>query len=274
MGKLVWLAAYPKSGTTWLRAFLHNYILQPEAPHHINQMLALSTGETGAAHYARHDPRPASAYSTEDVQRLRPLVHRELTRLHPDLVFVKTHNASLAMHGIPLLTPAVTAGAIYLLRDPRDVAVSYSHHLGVPLDEVIAFMADPDATLPGDDRKVFERLGSWSIHVHYWTRHPDPRLCVLRYEDLLRDPGQGFARIVSYLGFPPDAARLDRAVRFSAFGELQAQEQRDGFGERPPHSAAFFRAGLAGAWRNVLSPTQSARIAAQHHQEMRRFGYL
>jgi hypothetical protein len=42
---------------------------------------------------------------------------------------------------MPLVTPAVTAGAIYIVRDPRDVAVSYSRHLGRPLDETIELMA-------------------------------------------------------------------------------------------------------------------------------------
>ena len=85
-----------------------------------------------------HDARPASQYSVADVQRMRPMVHRDLTRLHPDLVFVKTHNASLTVHGIPLCSPEVTEGAIYIVRDPRDVAISYSKYTGQNLDQIIA----------------------------------------------------------------------------------------------------------------------------------------
>jgi hypothetical protein len=47
MGKLVWIASYPKSGSTWVRAFLHNYIRQPETPYDINALMDLSRGRAG-----------------------------------------------------------------------------------------------------------------------------------------------------------------------------------------------------------------------------------
>lgn len=274
MGQLVWLAGYPKSGNTWLRAFLHNYIRQPAEPYDINRLTDLTTGESGAALYARYDPRPASHYTAADVQRMRPLVHRDLTRLNPDLVLVKTHNASLLVEGKPLVTPEVTAGAIYLVRDPRDVALSYARHLGLTIDQTIDFMANPGAATGGDDEKVFERLGSWSIHVHYWTRRPNPRLHVLRYEDALADPAASFGAVVRFLGGAPEPERLARAVAFSRFAVLQAQEARAGFLERPSQSGAFFREGRSGGWREALTPQQALRIERDHAAEMRRFGYL
>jgi hypothetical protein len=274
MGKLIWLASYPKSGNTWLRALLHNYFCDSDAPYDINLLTDITTGESGAHLYRPYDPRPASRYTVEEVQRMRPRVHADLTRLRPGPVFVKTHNASLIVAGIPLVTPAVTERALYILRDPRDVAVSYSRHLGRPLDEVIAYMAHPDAAAGGNDEKVFERLGSWSIHVHFWTRRPSPRLHILRYEDLLEDPAAGFAAILRFLGGTPDPGKLAQAVRFSAFEELHRQEHAHGFAESPGTGGAFFRAGRAGGWREVLSADQAARIERDHEVEMRRFGYL
>jgi hypothetical protein len=275
MGQLVWLASYPKSGSTWLRAFLHNYIRDTAAPHDINGLMDLTAGESGAALYRRHDPRPASQYSVDEVQRMRPLVHRDLTEGHPSLVFVKTHNASLVVGGVPTVTPEVTAGAIYVLRDPRDVAISYSQHLGRSLDETIAFMADPEAATGGTDQKVYERLATWSIHVHFWTRNPDPRLHVMRYEDMLAAPAAAFGGLLRFLGQEPPPDRLARAIRFSSFAELAAQERARGFQERPAEATApFFRAGRAGQWREVLSQAQRSRIERDHEAVMRRFGYL
>lgn len=275
MGRLVWIASYPKSGSTWLRAFLHNYIRQPEAPYDINRLTDLSTGESGASWYRAQDPRSASRYTVADVQRMRPAVHRALMALHPDLVFVKTHNASLVIEGVPLVTPEVTAGAVYLLRDPRDVAVSYSHHLGLTLDQTIARMADPAAATGGVDEKVYEYLSSWSIHVHHWTRTSSPRRLVLRYEDLSAAPETGFGALIRWLGEEPPAARLARAVAFSGFDVLAGQEQAGGFVEQPAASrGAFFRAGRVGQWRELLSAAQRARIERDHAAVMRRFGYL
>jgi hypothetical protein len=275
MGQVVWIASYPKSGSTWLRAFLHNYVRDPAEPHDINSLMDLTTGESSAARYRAHDPRPASRYSIADVQRMRPLVHRDLAAAHPGLVFVKTHNALLVVEGVQTITRDVTAAAIYILRDPRDVAISYSRHLGRPIDETIAIMADVEAATGGSDETVYERLSSWSAHVHFWTRRPHRELHVMRYEDMLAAPEVVFAGLIRFLGQEPPPERLTRAVRFSDFAVLRAQEQARGFLEQPSRSSgAFFRAGRTGQWREVLSRAQIARIERDHGAVMRRFGYL
>ena len=53
MGKLVWLASYPKSGNTWVRAFLHNYIRDTETPHSINSLIAFSLTECAMAFFGK-----------------------------------------------------------------------------------------------------------------------------------------------------------------------------------------------------------------------------
>ncbi|MEI9983054.1 MAG: sulfotransferase domain-containing protein [Aliidongia sp.] len=274
MGNIVWLASYPKSGTTWLRAFLHNFLRPSEQPYDINRLSDFTANECEASLYQAHDPRPASQYSMAEVQRLRPLVHRDLARLMPELVFVKTHNAVLLVEGKPLLTPEVTAGSIYIVRDPRAVALSYSRHLGWSIDDTIEFMTNDGAAAGGDDRHVFERLASWSSHVLSWTQRSNPRLHILRYEDMLADPHTAFGSIIRFLGREPPAERLDRAIGFSRFELLQDQESRSGFVERPAGAAAFFQTGRADAWREALTPDQAKRIAARHGEQMRRFGYL
>ncbi len=274
MGTIVWLASYPKSGSTWLRAFLHNFLRPSDRPYDINRLGDFTANECEAAHFRAHDPRPTSQLSLAEVQRLRPTVHRDLARLAPDLVFAKTHNAVLLAEGVPLLSPEVTAGAIYILRDPRAVALSYSRHLGWSIDQTIEFMANDGAATGQDDRHVFERLASWSSHVASWTQVPNPRQLVLRYEDMLADPQKSFGTVIRFLGREPAAGRLDRAIRFSRFEELKAQEQRAGFIERPSSADAFFASGRADAWRETLTPAQTARIAERHGAQMRRFAYL
>ncbi|HET6607871.1 MAG TPA: sulfotransferase domain-containing protein, partial [Rhodopila sp.] len=236
MGQLVWIASYPKSGNTWMRAFLHNYIRNAETPHDINRLTDLTAADINAERYQRYDPRPASQYGIADVQRMRPLVHRDLTELDSTLVFVKTHNARMQVAGAPLITPAMTAGAVYIVRDPRDIAISYSRHRGRSLDETIAFMAHPQAATGGTDTKVFEFLSNWSTHVNSWTNTSDPRVQVVRYEAMASDPTAVFGAVIGWLGQAPAAERLQRAIRFSAFEELQIQEKTSGFRERTVES--------------------------------------
>jgi len=275
MGQLLWIASYPKSGNTWVRAFLHNYIRAADRPQDINDLTALTTGESAAARYQPHDPRPATAYGIADVQRLRPIVHREMAAARPGITFVKTHSALLVVEGVQTITKEVTAGCIYVLRDPRDVAVSFSRHLGLSLDRTIAFMADPEAATGGTETSVYVPLATWSAHVHFWTRRPSPQLQVLCYEDMLADPAAVFGGLVRFLGEEPAPDRLARAVAFSDFAILRAQEAAHGFVEQPAQSVdAFFRVGQAGQWRQVLSPAQSGRIERDHGAVMQRFGYL
>lgn len=275
VGQLLWIASYPKSGNTWVRAFLQNYIRDGAEPQNINDLMALTTGESAASRYAPFDPRPASRYSIADVQRMRPLVHRAMAAARPGITFAKTHNALLVVAGVQTITKEVTAGCIYILRDPRDVAVSFSHHLGISLDRTIAFMADPEAATGGTDDTVYVRLATWSAHVHFWTRRPHPTLHVMRYEDIRAAPEAAFAGLIRFLGSEPEPARLARAVGFSDFKTLRAQEDAHGFIEQPAASReAFFRQGMAGLWRDVLSAAQAARIERDHGEIMRRFGYL
>jgi Sulfotransferase domain len=267
LGKIVWLASYPKSGNTWVRAFLHNYIVNGQTPHSINSLIDFSVAECAGAFFGQN----TAGMSTQDVQKLRPSVHEQLTRLHDDLVFVKTHNANLSVHGVPLCTPDVTAGAVFIVRDPRDVALSYAAFARRDVDEIIDFMGEKGAANASDAVQVFELLGSWSEHALSWVA-AQKRLLV-RYEDLLNEPERYFARIVRFLGTGEvDAARLKRAIGFSGFDVLAGQEAAEGY-RAAGRAETFFREGKAGQWRERLTPAQLRRIETAHGEVMQKFGY-
>ncbi len=217
---------------------------------------------------------PGEVMAPQEVQARRPQVHEALTRLHEDLVFVKTHNANLTLHGVPLCTPAVTAGAIYIVRDPRDVALSYAAFTGKSVDEIIDFMTQDGAANASDGVQVFELLSSWSGHALSWVAAP--RRLLVRYEDLLAGPERAFGRIVRFLGAADAAAepdRLSRAIAFSSFATLSGQEAKEGYRAGGTGGANFFRAGKAGGWRDRLTPAQAAKIWAAHGPVMEKFGY-
>ncbi len=274
MGKIIWLASYPKSGNTWLRAFLHNLLRNPDQPFDINRLTAFSLGDSLPQFYKQLDPRPPGELGFEDIARLRPSVHRLMTEASPDNVFVKTHNALVEDYDVPLITLELTAGAIYVVRDPLDVAMSYSHHLGASIDDTIQFMAASAARTPSGDAFVTEKICSWSVHVESWTANPNRTLHVVRYEDMHTQPIKTFAGIARFLGLTPPRERLEKAIRSSSFRVLQEQEKRHGFIERSPVAERFFRSGRMGEGRKLLTPAQIARIVADHGPQMARFGYL
>jgi hypothetical protein len=269
MGKIVWLASYPKSGNTWLRAFLHNYVGNAAAPRSINALGKFSAVENLAGFFNKYDARPASHYAPSEVQAMRKRVHRDLMGLDDDLVFVKTHNANLEIHGAALCTAEYTAGAVYILRDPRDLAVSYAAYLGVGVDAAVRFMGQAGAANRGTEQQVFEFLGSWSAHVESWAAQPNT--LVLRYEDLLNDPVAGFGKVIGFIGDGVvEKERLRRAVGFSEFATLAGQEAAQSYGAAGP-AGKFFREGRAGQWYDRLS---AAQVQLDHGAVMRRFGYL
>jgi hypothetical protein len=274
MGNLIWLASYPKSGNTWLRAFLHNLLRNPDKPFDINKLTSFSAVDSLADWYRHFETRPAVELAPQDVARLRPRVHRLMTTASRDNVFVKTHNALAEDFGVPTVTLEVTAGAIYIVRNPLDVAVSYSHHLGASIDHTIELMARPGARTVNTEDWVTEKMGSWSEHVASWTAKAHPTLHVLRYEDMHAAPERIFGGVARFLGLSPPRERLMKAIRLSSFEVLAEQERRHGFREKSVAAERFFRAGKAGQWRDVLSEGQVRAIVAAHREQMARFGYL
>ncbi len=274
MGNIVWLASYPKSGNTWLRAFLLNLITDAEEPVDINKMAALTQGDSQAHWYATFDPRPPTELSIKDLARLRPKAHAHIAASSPNSVFVKTHNALIESAGTAMITQSETAGAIYVVRNPLDVALSYADHLGVKMDDVIDLMARHGFAIPASVTHVPEHHSDWSSHVKSWTGTPHPALHIVRYEDMASKPAPTFGAIARFLGINPKRDRLMRAVRFSSFKVLKAQEKKSGFVERTPVQKSFFRAGKSGAWRKQLTGEQIRRILANHREQMERFDYV
>ncbi|MDG4855153.1 MULTISPECIES: sulfotransferase domain-containing protein [unclassified Mesorhizobium] len=275
---IVWLASYPKSGNTWTRHFLHSLlkVLHGEAgAQSINNMGRFSSGEAGRWRYSAMVGREITKDDKELIPTLRPKVQVKLAEEAGGVAFIKTHNALLMDEGQPVINPAATAGAVYIVRNPLDVVISLSHHRGKPIDDTIDFMACEGMRTVIGEKQVYEIWGSWSEHVYSWTRSPHPAIYVMRYEDMLAEPGKTFGGLARHLKMNPSAAELDCAIEMSSFDSLQAQEKEDGFRERPEAATAnFFRSGRADQWRDVLTASQIDQIASKHEAQMQRFGYL
>lgn len=274
MGKILWLASYPRSGNTWLRAFLHNLFRNTAEPYDINRLRDLTLIDGEARWYRMLDPRPATELTKEEVAALRPKAHAAMTAAHPDTVFVKTHNASVDDRGTPMITLEHTVGAIYVVRNPLDVAVSYSHHFGASLEDAVAAMNRPgNQSIANQANFVYELHGSWSEHVESWTAIPNRALHVVRYEDMAREPLRTFSGIVAFLGLPAPPARIAGAIERSSFAVLKQQEMRHGFRERSKKSEQFFRAGEVGQGQRLLPSALIEELRAAHRDVMTRFGY-
>lgn len=274
-GGILWLASYPKSGNTWLRAYLANLFRNPKRALPINELPNYALGDNFLIHYEQFTGRRADQIAPEELTRLRPKVHEWFAHSRPDTVLVKTHNACALADGVPLITPSATAGAIYVVRNPLDVAVSFASHYRVSLDRAVEILCDPKHILPPSAGQIEQVLLDWSSHVRSWTEAPDMRLHVMRYEDLLARPYKTFAALSQFLGLAEERERILRAIRFSSFRELKRQEETAGFVEANPDGQnRFFRTGEAGSWRQALSEAHVRHLVEAHGEVMSAFGYL
>ena len=276
MGNIVWLASYPKSGNTWLRAFVYNLVEDPAVPGRIADLPSWFEEESKPRWYQRHAPgQRVEDLSFEDAMAVRPQVHQDIadSRLRGS-IFTKTHNMFGQYNGLPLHNVSVMAGAVYLVRNPLDVVLSLADHFGLSIDEAIGFMASEETGTPTNRENVAGYMGSWSTHVASWTVQPHPSIVVIRYEDMLEKPIKAFGSVAKLLGMDRDRERVRKAIRFADFRELKKQELKAGFTEKSPNSRSFFRKGTRNQWVEMLTPGQVERVVERHREQMTKFGYV
>lgn len=276
MGNIVWLAAYPKSGNTWLRAFLYNLIEQPAKPGRIAVLPKYFESESDPRWYLPLlGGKPLEECSGEEIIALKSAVHRQIAASRPrGSVFTKTHNQFGSYNDHPLHNVSVMSGAIYIVRNPLDVVLSTADHFGLSVDEAIDFMGNEETGTPSNMENVVSFLGSWSTHVDSWTRQKHDQIVVIRYEDMLDKPLKAFGQVAKLIGLGKDKSGIKRAVRFSSFSELKKQEAGEGFIERSQNSRYFFRKGRKNQWIDELNDEQVERIVERHREQMQKFRYI
>lgn len=269
---LIWLASYPKSGNTWMRILLSNLFADTDQPENINT-LSLRDGIASDRKTFEDDTLLDSHLLTvEEAEILRPTAHDDHAARSGG-IFVKTHDAyTLLADGTPLLGRAAQ-GALYLVRDPRDVAVSFAFHQSMTMERAANFIGMPNAALRANEKQFRQRLSDWSGHVRSWLDQSDVPVHLIRYEDLKADTLGVFCAALDFLSISYEREAAARAVRHADFDELRRQERAQGFRESQEGQAAFFRAGRTGDWRRHLNETQVRKIETDHAAMMTRLSY-
>ena len=274
MGNILWVASYPKSGNTWVRSFINNYLANQVQD--INKLHQHSIDEVKSFRYEKYlsDGQRTTDLDLEAICALRPKVQRDIAMQAHGTTFVKSHNFQGEYKSHALHNWQVSSGAIYVVRNPLDVAVSMSNYFDYTIDDAIAYMGDDMSGTPNELENVPQVISSWSKNVSSWTQAPSNNHLVLKYEDLLSNPRKGFRKVEQLLGMKKDPKRLANAIKASSFSQLKLQEQKRGFLEKHENAGSFFRQGKAHQWRAVLSEAQVKAVVERHREQMEKFSYI
>lgn len=257
--RIIWLASYPKSGNTWVRTFLANYFLGRRKAVGINELRKFTLSETRQDFYDRAAGGKFHGETIDDAFSLRPKVQRLIAAEKDGTHFVKTHSIIDQVGDVPLISPQVTAAAIYIMRSPFDVVPSYSRHVGISIDETIKAIQNSENVLASHSG-IVDVLGRWDEHASSWLNAPGLPRHVMRYEDIHADPKRAFSTLFEFLRTPVNTAHLKRTIAATQFENLQKQEEQHGFVERPAQMGKFFHSGKVGGWREALTDQQIARL--------------
>ncbi len=188
---MIWLASYPKSGNTWARMFLSNLAAVMTDDAETPDLKSIARFSHSANYQAYFEEilgfRPTAKHANE-IAATRAKVQQKIADAHEGLVFLKTHNALAIDRGHPVFNFQVTSGAVYIVRNPLDVAISLAHHAGDGLDEAIEVMATENVETLSTTRSSMKSgvRGAGTSGAGRVSRIQ--RSTSMRYEDMLADP--------------------------------------------------------------------------------------
>ena len=279
MKKIVWIASYPKSGNTWMRYLLGNYffnhndkfdpnIISYLRKFHIDdELLKLDVSED-----FKKNPYNVSKYWIKSQENLKIS--------NGNVAFLKTHNALVNINKNEFTNENLSLAIIHIVRDPRDLLISYSKYRGINMEDTIKFMLAKNLVYVQNknDLSEVEIIGSWSFHYNSWKNGiiKIPRI-LIKYEDLIDDCYKSFSKVIEFLSnlmsFEVNDEKIRSSIKLSQFENLKKSEELKLFTENQG-TEKFFRTGKYRNWIKELEYDQAKIIEDNLSAEMIELGYL
>ena len=281
---IIWLASYPKSGNTWVRFFILSLLLG-------NKM------EINLNHLKNIEQFPSKSQFVGlklDLKNLREVAKNWITvqnkiNLSKKVRFYKTHNTFCQIDKNSFTNHKNTLGAIYIVRDPRNVITSVKNHFNhnsyeeakdfIFNEKKVVLLSRPTKI---KDYSLPQIIGSWQTHYKTW-KIMNKNFLLIKYENLINTPNSEFKKIANYLEklfktkFTNE--QIGRAINLSSFDRLQKMEEEKGFIESVENKQTgeknkFFFLGPKNDWRKILDKKIADEISSRFEPEMKELRYL
>ena len=273
---IVWIASYPKSGNTWIRSILSSLFYTDEGNFDFNILKKINTFDRPFYFNEVIKDNKVLAYDLTTLAKFR-IKAQTLFNKKKTLRFFKTHAANIKIDGFDYTNQSTTKCAIYIVRDPRDVVLSYSKFSGLNIDDVIKIIKDEKFTVKNKESQYFTHWSRWDYHVSSWLIPKFPKI-LIKYEDMIDKPIQTIMRLVLFLksvGVDGDFTdqKIINAVESTNFTKLNKMEKELGF-EESVYGTKFFNIGKKNQWKKSLSTLHAQDIEKSFAETMKKFGYL
>ena len=275
---IIWIASYPKSGNTLIRAILTSLIFSEDGIVDYKNLHRISNFSNGFFF-----KKFISSYENIlETSKYWIKAQEELNK-NKKLKFFKTHNAFCTINGNAFTNENNTAGCIYVVRDPRDVVVSASKYYDLSHDETKNNMFNEKMDLinnmKGSPFNTF--LGSWPNHYNSWTKNCK-NVLLIKYENLIENKENEIRRIISFLNkfvkISFDEKKIINCIESSSFQNMKIMDQNGLFPENSKdfkgNKIPFFSSGKKGNWRGVLEEKIVSQIEKKFQKEMLELNYI
>ena len=199
--------------------------------------------------------------------------------------FLKTHSAICNVDGSDFTDKENTLGAIYVVRDPRNVILSLSNHFDYSIEKSLEMICNKKQiiTNPTKENRYlgFTVVSDWQNHYRTWKNFKLVEVKIVKYEDLILSPKNTFISILNFINkfmqVDIDEDRIKNVLMSTEFSKLQQSENKYGFKESSNMSGfnkKFFNLGPKNDWKNLLKKEIQEKIENHFKEEMKELGYL
>jgi len=278
---IVWLASYPKSGNTFLRAILSSLFFSKDGNFdfkllkHINKFPSNFYFENIGINI-NNDQEVAKNY----------IQAQEKINNNNSLVFMKTHSSFCKLlNEYNFSDLNNTLGVIYVVRDPRAIVDSFSHHTNQSSRDILDLMIN-STTTGEDENEVKVYIGSWSFNFNSWKIFEKyQKYLLIKYEDLVNHTPSTIKKIINFINligksnYVFDDKKIENVIKSTAFNRLRELEKQFGFDESEVDKQTgkkniFFRSGLSNNLNNLIDINIKNKLEKTFEKEMKELGYL
>ena len=278
---IIWIASYPKSGNTWVRSFLSAYYFSDDGKFNFELLKKIKQ-------FPNKEFFDIKLENVDDASK-NWLIAQKKIKKKKQTIFLKTHNIYGAYKGNSFTSEEFTAGAIYIVRDPRNVLTSLMNHYSLNESEALKMINSIYRNLKDendtDNYASYSFISSWANNYNSWKKSKNINTLFIKYEDLENDTYNTFTRIINFSNNlikkekNIDDERFKSAIQTTNFDVLKKKEEIEGFHEAAYSSKekkikTFFNLGNKNNYKNMLKKETLKAIEEIFEKEMIELGYL